>query len=65
MAIVPPPVVIQPGVVRSHAGFPSGVVESRPVWVPGFWTWDGFEWVWVPAHWVIPRHQLLLRNPCD
>jgi hypothetical protein len=23
----------------------------RPVWVPGGWNWNGFQWVWVPGHW--------------
>ena len=22
------------------------------VWVPGFWWWDGFQWVWAPGHWT-------------
>lgn len=30
------------------------VPRAQPVWVPGFWAWDGFSWVWVPPHW---RHQ--------
>lgn len=29
------------------------VVEPtrQPVWVPGFWWWNGFQWVWAPGHW--------------
>jgi hypothetical protein len=22
-----------------------------PVWVSGFWHWNGFGWVWVPGYW--------------
>ena len=48
-------------------GFTFIVVDPapRPVWVPGFWRWDGFDRVWVPGHWFVPGHRLLLRNPCD
>ncbi|MFQ5898538.1 MAG: hypothetical protein ACE5JN_09850 [Candidatus Methylomirabilia bacterium] len=24
----------------------------RPVWVAGFWHWNGFRWLWVPGHWI-------------
>lgn len=43
------------------------VVEPVPhrVWVPGFWRWDGFQWVLVPGHWAFTGQSLLLRNPCD
>lgn len=39
--------------------FPSATVivvnpAPRPVWVPGFWWWDGFQWLWVPEHWAVP-----------
>jgi len=30
------------------------VVTVTPVWVPGFWSWNGATWVWVPGHWVTP-----------
>ena len=26
-------------------------VAPRRVWVPGFYSWTGFYWVWVPGHW--------------
>lgn len=26
----------------------------QPVWVPGFWWWNGFQWVWAPGHWAVP-----------
>lgn len=33
-------------------GVPSIVAPApQPVWVPGFWAWNGFTWVWVPSHW--------------
>ncbi len=30
---------------------PAPVVAAPPrrVWVPGFWQWTGFRWVWVPG----------------
>jgi hypothetical protein len=28
------------------------VVQPTPVWVPGFWAWNGVDWVWVPDHWA-------------
>lgn len=30
--------------------FAAPVVVPRPVVVPGFWSWNGFRWVWVPSH---------------
>jgi hypothetical protein len=27
------------------------IVAPRRVWVPGFYSWTGFYWVWVPGHW--------------
>lgn len=39
-----------------HRGFGSTFVViapvPRPVWVPGFWSWNGSQWVWVPGHWA-------------
>ncbi len=35
----------------SQFGFPLDPV-SEPVWVAGFWGWNGFQWVWVPGHWA-------------
>jgi hypothetical protein len=44
----------------SHRRFRSDVVLintvivvrpfPHPVWVPAFWHWNGFAWVWVPGH---------------
>lgn len=28
------------------------VVPVAPVWIPGFWRWDGVGWVWVTGHWA-------------
>lgn len=25
----------------------------QPVWVPGSWWWNGFQWVWWPGHWAL------------
>lgn len=45
-----PPFVFHPGtVVVVRPG--KVLVPVSPVWVPGFWRWDGFRWIWVAAHW--------------
>ncbi len=59
------PLFSSPGVIRPHAVSPFVVGTPQPVWVAGFWAWDGFGWVWVPGHWVFPRQRFFLRNPCD
>jgi len=41
--IVPRPVVVFP-----HAPV---FVAPRRAWVPGFYAWTGYYWVWVPGHW--------------
>lgn len=35
---------------------PFVVVDPTPqfIWVPSFWWWNGFQWVWVPGHWANP-----------
>jgi hypothetical protein len=30
---------------------PSPFIAVRPIWVPGFWSWNGVQWVWVADHW--------------
>lgn len=30
-----------------------GAFVKQPVWVQGFWGWNGFGWVWVPGHWIV------------
>jgi hypothetical protein len=27
-------------------------VESRVVWVPGQWVWNGMAWQWWPGYWA-------------
>ena len=46
---VPAVVVPRPVVVVPQA--PVVVVAPRRVWVPGFWSWGGYRWVWVQGHW--------------
>ena len=42
----------------SNGFFPPGsnfivvAPAPQPVWVPGSWWWNGFQWVWWPGHWV-------------
>src|SRR3984957_12465610 len=40
---------------------PAPVVETVPappapgsVWTPGYWSWDGVKYVWVPGQYVVP-----------
>ena len=45
-----------PGFVHHRFFAPSVIVTNsvvvvEPVWVPGFWSWTGFQWVWVPGRW--------------
>lgn len=61
VACAPPPrprpnvvyVVRQPPAERVE------VITLRPgaahVWVGGFWTWRGGDFVWIPGHWEVPR----------
>lgn len=30
---------------------PPPVIVVQPIWVPGFWSWNGVQWVWAPGHW--------------
>lgn len=59
------PHVIHHGLIHPHSTFI--VVHPAPqlVWVPGFWWWNGFQWVWISGHWVVPSNGLSFRNPCD
>jgi hypothetical protein len=41
------------------------VPQPALVWVPGFWWWNGFQWVWSPDHWAVAGQRALLRNPYD
>jgi WXXGXW repeat (2 copies) len=40
----PPPVVEAPPPPPSAAG---------EVWTPGYWSWDGAQYVWVPGRYVV------------
>lgn len=43
---------VHDGFVHPHVGSTVVVVNPPPVWVPGFWWWNGFQWLWVPGHWA-------------
>lgn len=43
--VAPPPVVIE------HPGPPP---RTGYVWVGGYHRWDGYRYVWVPGHYVLP-----------
>lgn len=59
------PIVSHPPATFWHPA--PGFVQPAPpvIWVPGFWYWNGFVWVWVPPHWRVIGHGFVLRNPCD
>ena len=27
-------------------------VPSHATWVPGYWQWNGYQWLWIPGYWV-------------
>jgi hypothetical protein len=36
-----------------HPGAPSTVaVPPSARWVPGYWQWNGYQWLWIPGYWV-------------
>jgi hypothetical protein len=51
------PFVFQDGFLPRHHAFVAPpvssflVVKPQPVWIPGFWAWNGFTWVLAPGHW--------------
>ena len=48
---------VHEGFVHLRNGATVVVVDPapQPVWVPGFWWWEGFQWVWAPGHWAWAR----------
>jgi hypothetical protein len=40
------------GHFRGHDGRNVIVVPGGPRVVPGYWAWNGYGWMWVPAYWV-------------
>lgn len=40
------------GHFRDHGGRRVIVVPGGPRVTPGYWAWNGYGWVWVPAYWV-------------
>lgn len=47
-----PRVFVEDGFIQAPFGSSAVIVTPQPVWVPGFWWWDGFQWIWVPGHWA-------------
>ena len=47
------PVFTVPHFTVPRAVAPHGpvFVAPRRIWVPGFYSWTGFYWVWIPGHW--------------
>jgi hypothetical protein len=41
---LPPALIYEAATVQPYAG---------AVWIPGYWDWDGFDWVWIPGHWEL------------
>jgi hypothetical protein len=49
---------------------PAPIVETVPVapgptyyWVPGFWVWDGRDYVWRHGHYALPPHPYTVWVP--
>src|ERR1044072_4659985 len=43
------------------------IVEQRPppptrdsVWIDGYYSWNGRQYVWEPGHWAVPPHGFTL-----
>jgi hypothetical protein len=32
-------------------------------WIPGYWHFQGTDYVWIPGHWEVPRAGLQWRAP--
>ncbi len=47
--VVVQPFVATPFVTAPFA--PPPVIAVRPIWAPGFWSWNGVQWVWIAGHW--------------
>ena len=45
--MVRPRVVVRPVVPAPVFVAPA----PRPVWIAEHWAWNGWQWVWIPAHW--------------
>ena len=28
------------------------VVPPQATWVPGYWQWNGYQWLWIPGYWI-------------
>ena len=54
-AILPPPPL--PVYLQPPCPAPSYL------WVPGYWSWDGFDYYWVSGDWVLPPTVGLLWTP--
>lgn len=34
-----------------HGWGHAGTWWRAPIWVPGYWAWNGWGWVWFPGYW--------------
>ncbi len=41
----------------------SGAPSAAYYWVPGFWTYADWNWVWIPGHWQLRPHANALWVP--
>lgn len=47
VGVAPPAPLVQPMPPAPAPGY---------VWQPGYWSWDGVKWVWVPGTYVVPPY---------
>ena len=57
--VVRKPIYVQRPVIKyryyNYYQRPAIIVENHPpmdgyYWVPGQWSWNGYEWIWMPGH---------------
>jgi hypothetical protein len=47
VGVAPPAPIVQPMPPTPAPGY---------VWQPGYWSWNGVKWVWVPGTYVVPPY---------
>ncbi|HVU22850.1 MAG TPA: hypothetical protein VHE13_01920 [Opitutus sp.] len=47
---MPPPPPPQP----ANAGVPAAPPAPNALWIPGYWSFDGYRYTWAEGHWEVP-----------